>query len=81
MIQLNNITLKANNLVSMDCHVVDQIENQDFSLEFDPVSRKIFSDLKGIDPYYAGHAVLHVYFMYKNRKGKNLPKESIANWV
>ena len=81
MVLLSNITLNSDNLVSMDCHVVDHIENQDFSLVFDPVSRRILSDMDGINPYYAGHAVLHVYFMYKNRKGRELPKESVANWV
>jgi hypothetical protein len=81
MVLLRNITLINEHLVTMDCHVVDQIENQDFSLEFDPVTRKIFSNLDGIDRYYAGHAVLHVFYMYLNSNGKKLPKESIANWV
>lgn len=80
MILLKNITQLEDNTVTMDCHVIDHIENQDFSLHFNPMTRKILSNLDGIDEYYAGHAVLHVYFMVNNSKGRKLTKESVAAW-
>ncbi len=49
MVLLRNITLINEHLVTMDCHVVDQIENQDFSLEFDPVTLDILPRLKSWD--------------------------------
>ena len=52
MIQLNNITKNKDGTVTMDCHVIDRIENQDFSLTFNPDTREILSDMEGIDEYY-----------------------------
>lgn len=79
MIQLNNITKNKDGSVSMDCHVIDRIENQDFSLTFNPDTREILSDMEGIDEYYAGHAVLHIY--YRLKAGEPLPSKALAKWV
>lgn len=79
MVKLRNITMHEDGTVSMDCHVIDRIKRPDFFLHFNPKTREIYSDMTDIDYYYAGHAVLHIYFLV--RDGIKLPKESTAAWV
>ena len=80
MIRHTNSCREEHHTVSMDCEVIGRSEKQDFSLNFAPVTSKIYSDLAGIDPDYAADAVLHIYYVYQENQGRCLPKEGMAAW-
>ena len=78
MINMENIKKLDNGLISMDCHVIDNIKQKNFNLVFDPVSLKIYSDTSNIDLKYARHAIAYVY--YRLKEG-NLKDHGTTAWV